>query len=287
MIRGGTGMKALQAENELLEHFKKELSRASEFYLGMALVTKGGLKLIRTSIERCLEKRGRGYVLFGVDLPTDPDAIQSLKALQSRHKENFEVRRFQPGTRFFHPKVSVFVKRNGAKAAIIGSSNLTGGGLGKNYEANVLLDDRRVVQTFQDYFEEHFQGAHARRIDQRWLDQYRRLWIERKKTEQRQRRFREKARSLGQSPSKVLNGVKGHVFAFTGKIAGWPRKRILYPRVERRGGEVAKSIGSAECLVHAEILGGRKTTRKLVKARQMNIPIITEEQFLKLMGSKA
>jgi NAD-dependent DNA ligase len=35
--------------------------------------------------------------------------------------------------------------------------------------------------------------------------------------------------------------------------------------------------------VHAELLGGRKTTRKLVKARQMNIPIITEEQFLKLM----
>ena len=69
-------------------------------------------------------------MLFGVDLPTDPDAIRSLKAnFKVRHKENFEVRRFQPGTRFFHPKVSVFVKRNGTKTAIIGSSNLTGGGL--------------------------------------------------------------------------------------------------------------------------------------------------------------
>ena len=114
-------MKALQAENELLEHFKKDLSRASEFYLGMALVTKGGLKLVRASIERCLERRGRGYVLFGVDLPT---AIQSLKALQSRHKENFEVRHFQPGTQFLHPKVSVFVKRNGAKVGC--SANLQG-----------------------------------------------------------------------------------------------------------------------------------------------------------------
>jgi BRCT domain type II-containing protein len=45
----------------------------------------------------------------------------------------------------------------------------------------------------------------------------------------------------------------------------------------------ARGIGSAECLVHAEILGGRKTTGKLVKARQMNIPIITEEQFLSLI----
>jgi HKD family nuclease len=280
-------MKALQAENELLECFTTELGRASEFYLGMALVTKSGLKLILPSIERSLERQGHGQVLFGIDLPTDPDAIQSLCALQIRHKDNFEVRRFQPGKRFFHPKVSVFVGRTGAKTAIIGSSNLTGGGLSENHETNVFLNDRRIIQTFLDYFEEHFQGAHARSVNQRWLDQYRQLWIERKRTEQRQRRLREKARSLDKPPSNVPSRIKGHVFAFTGKIAGWPRKRILYPRVERRGGRVAKSIGSAECLVHAEILGGRKTTRKLAKARQMNIPIITEEQFLRLVGRKA
>jgi HKD family nuclease len=276
-------MKALQTENELLKHFTKELAGASEFCLGFALITKGGLKLVVASIERCIERRGHGKVLFGIDLPTDPDAIQSLRALQVRHKGNFEVRRFQSGTRFFHPKISIFVKGNGTKTAIIGSSNLTGGGLSTNYESNVLLDDRRLVQEFQDNFEEHFEGAHARRVDERWLEQYRQLWIERKKTEQRQRRLREKARTLGKLPSNAPSRIKGHVFAFTGRIAGWPRKRILYPRVERRGGLVAKSIGSAECLVHAEILGGRTTTRKLMNARQMNIPIITEEQFLRLM----
>lgn len=282
-------MKVLQAENELLERFKTELARASKFYLGMALVTKGGLKLVLSSIERCLEKRGHGQVLFGIDLPTDPDAIQSLRALQTRYKGNFEVRRFQPGKRFFHPKISAFVGRTGARTAIIGSSNLTGGGLLENYETNVFLNNRRVAQKFIDYFEEHFQGAHARRADQRWLDQYRQLWIERKKIEQRQRRLREKAHSLGTPPSNVPNRIKGHVFAFTGRIAGWPRKK-LYPYVEHRGGRLAmtaRGIGSAECLVHAEVLGGRKITRKLLKARQMNIPIITEEQFLSLMRRKA
>src|SRR5450759_5378658 len=150
-------MKALQAENELLERFKTELARASKFYLGMALVTQSGLERVLPSMERSLERRGRGYVLFGIDLPTDPDAIQSLCTLQIRHKENFEVRRFQPGERFFHPKVSVFVGRTGAKTAIVGSSNLTGGGLSENHETNVFLNDRRVVQKFLDYFEEHFQ----------------------------------------------------------------------------------------------------------------------------------
>ncbi len=280
-------MKALQGENDVVKQFTKELAGAAEFYLGMALVTKSGLKLVLPAIERCLEKRGCGHILFGVDLPTDPDAIDSLKTLQTSHQENFTVRRFQPGARFFHPKVSVFVKRNGKKTAIIGSSNLTGGGLSGNYEANVLLDSPTIVQKFQDYFDEQFQGAHARRVDQRWLDQYRQLWIERRKIEQRQRKLREDARSLGQLPRNAPSRIKGHAFAFTGRIDGWPRNRILYPRVQRRGGIVAKTVGSAECLVHAEILGGRKSTRKLVGARKMNIPIITEEQFLKLMGVKS
>lgn len=283
-------MKSLQSENELLERFTTELARASNFYFGMALVTKTGLELVRPSIERCLERRGHGQLLFGVDLPTDPDAIQSLFELQSRHKESFEVRRFQPGKRFFHPKVSVFVSRAGAKTAIIGSSNLSGGGLSENHETNVFLSDRRIVQNFLDYFEEHFQGAHAKRVDRRWLDQYRHLWIERKKAEQRQRVLREKARHLGAAPSNLPNRIRGHVFAFTGKIAEWPREKKLYPYVEQRGGRLAKTaytIGTAECLVHAEIMGGKQSTQKLVKARQMRIPIITEEQFFKLARKKA
>ena len=48
-------LKALQAENELLKHFRKELARASEFYLGMALVTKGGLKLILARLSGALK----------------------------------------------------------------------------------------------------------------------------------------------------------------------------------------------------------------------------------------
>jgi len=282
-------MEALQAEGELLKRFKADLERASEFRLGMALVTESGLDLIHRSIERCLKRGGYGCVLFGVDLPTEPAAIESLYTIQTQHKQNFELRRFEPGRTFFHPKFSIFVGRAGAMTAIIGSSNLTGGGLGENYETNVLLDDRKVVRQFLDYFEEQFQGAHARRVDQRWLGQYRQLWAERKKAEQRQRTLREKARDLGGPLANIPNRIKGHVFAFTGKIADWPRHARLYPYVERHGGRVvekAGAMGLAEFLVHGEILGGRESTQKLVRARQLNIPIITEEEFLKLAGIK-
>ena len=281
-------MKALQAQGELLKRFKADLERASQFRLGMALVTKSGLDLIHRSIERCLKQGGYGYVLFGVDLPTEPAAIEILYTIQTQHKENFELRRFEPGRTIFHPKFSIFVGQTGTVTAIIGSSNLTEGGLSKNYETNVFLDDRKVVQQFLDYFEEQFQGAHARPVDQRWLGQYREHWAEREKAEQRQRTLREKARDLGGPPANIPNRIKGHVFAFTGKIANWPRPR-LYRYIEQHGGQFAKKaggMGSAECLVHAEILGGRESTQKLLKAHQLKIPIITEEQFLKLAGIK-
>ena len=274
-------MKALQAEGELLKQFKTEIAKASRCCFGMALVTRRGVDLLQPSIERLLRRGGHASVLFGIDLPSEPGAIESLCALQDQHSQTFELRWFQPGRTFFHPKLSIFERHTGVKTAIIGSSNMTGGGLSSNYETNVFLDESKVVQQLLDYFEEHFQGAHARRVDQDWLDQYQRLWAQRKTVEEQRRKFQEKARDLGRPPRNIPRGIKGHVFAFTGRIAGWPRDDKLYPYVERHGGSVAAKAGamnSAECLVHAEILGGRKSTLKLVKARARRIPIITEEQ---------
>lgn len=136
-------------------------------------------------------------MLFGVDLPTEPAAVEILREIEAQHGQTFKLRRFQSGRTFFHSKISIFSRKAGTTAALIGSSNLTEGGLSTNYETNVLLDDRRVLRRFIDYFDEHFEGAHARSVDNKWLDQYKRLWSERQKVERRQRELRNKARKLG------------------------------------------------------------------------------------------
>jgi HKD family nuclease len=280
---------ALQSEGALVKLLKTELSRARKFCFGMALITQNGLDLISSSMESCLEAGGRGRVLFGIDLPTEPAAIENLCTIQRKYKRGFELRRFQSGRTFFHPKLSIFTRQDATKAAVIGSSNLTGGGLSTNYETNVFLDDRKVVIQLLEYFDEHFLGAHSRPVSQRWLDQYHQLWTERKKAEQDQRKLRDKAARIGGLPANVPKQIQGHVFAFTGAIAGWPRKRKLYPRVERLGGRIVKkaaAMGSVQCLVHAEILSGRKSTQKLEVAHRKKIPIITEEQFFKLARLK-
>src|SRR5580704_17017650 len=130
--RKDSPMKVLQSEGLLLRQFKAELGKASKFYLCMALVTKSGLDLIDSSITQCLKNGGAGYVLFGLDLPTEPAAIEKLMKLEARYPRNFHVRRFQSGRTFFHSKLSIFVQRNRKMNAILGSSNLTGGGLNGN-----------------------------------------------------------------------------------------------------------------------------------------------------------
>ena len=55
----------------------------------------------------------------------------------------------------------------------------------------------------------------------------------------------------------------------------WPRDAKLYPYVKRHGGRIAETagaMGSANCLVHGEILGGRKNTRKSRESSPIEYP---------------
>jgi HKD family nuclease len=239
--RWRNGMRVLLERGEVLRELTSRISRSSQFSLGTALISQSGLDLVCASIEDCLNRGGKGQLLFGVDLPSEPAAIRRLSEIQKNHKENFILRRFEPGRTFFHPKISIFVAKK--KTAILGSSNLTAGGLDTNYETNILIDQPRVVNQLLDYFNEHFLGAHSKPVDHRWLSDYEQLWKKRKQIEHQQRKLREKARNLGRPPANVPKQIKGHAFAFTGAIAGWPRERKLYPRIERLGGIVARKAG--------------------------------------------
>lgn len=85
-------------------------------------------------------------VIFGVAFSqTDPDLIDSLV----RVKNAFVATRFDRGT--FHPKLYCFRSKDQA-AAIVGSANFTGGGLGRNSEAAVALSGRSDDRLFRDLF---------------------------------------------------------------------------------------------------------------------------------------
>jgi HKD family nuclease len=286
-------VKTLLYENETVDEFCDQLSRARTFDFAFGLLSHNGLSELKDDLIKCLKGGGYGRVLVGADMPTHPEAIRWLRKLEAEYKDHLVLRRFQSGKgHMFHVKLAIFESRTGKQTAILGSSNLTGGGLLGNYEANLLLDSRPIVGELLDYFEEQFAGAYARRIDDIWFDNYLKWWKERARAERRLRQIRERIRKLPAKrtlPKTLPKRIKGSVLAFTGKIDGWPREARLYPTIRRFGGRIvlkADSIKSADCLVHGQILLRNQTTKKLGGARRYNIPTITEDEFFDILANE-
>ncbi len=282
-------IKALLYENELQDQYRKSLRGTAEFSLGMALITTSGLGKHADALIAILKRGGHGRILVGIDLPTDPDAIQTLCDWTEEFEGRLQLRVFQStGNSIFHPKLSLFKSAKGQWSAIVGSANLTHGGLVENYEASLFVDDRVAVARLLEFFDENFKGGHSRQVDAKWLQRYRVVFQARQGAMKALKRAREKARHLRAKPPQskpIPKRVRGYTFAFTGRITDWPREAELYPYVRKLGGDIAdrpKSMGRTDCLVHGNILGGRKSTLKLDAATRFDIPIITHEEFFKL-----
>jgi HKD family nuclease len=281
--------KMLMYESELLERVRASIRQAKEFAFGMALISRSGLDLIEQDLRGCLERRGGGRILIGIDLPTEPEAIERLYKLQQEFLSQLQIRIFQSSPRrFFHPKLSVFRSRQGQLTAIVGSANLTNGGLVENYEVSTFIDEQFAARACLAFFDENFKGGYARRVDSTWLDRYKSVFDQRLKARKaferaRRRALRLRARRIASKP--LPPRIRGYKFGFTGKIEDWPRDSKLYPFIRRQGGAIAakpSALHDAACLVHGEILGGKKSTRKLAAAEGFDIPVISPEAFFKI-----
>jgi HKD family nuclease len=256
------------------------------------LITQGGLSLIEADLKRLLARGGEIQVLVGTDMATDPDAVEALLALQERHADRMTVRRFASGpSQIFHPKVWTFSPRSVPGVAIVGSSNLTAGGLKCNLEANVLVHSASVVRELEGFFDELFEGGRARQIDKAWLDSYRELWKLQRTARMKLDRIQKKVKAIRTRravKTTVPTRIQKHSFAFTGGIYGWPRQSILYPTIKQYGGEVREfgGLNEAECLVHGDTRNDRQTTRKLREARRAGIDIISESDFFRILNNE-
>jgi len=92
------------------------------------------------AFEAFLRRGGTFRLLVGLDAVTDRRALEVLRDAARKYDPHFEVRVFkseQPG--LFHPKVVRTVRDDGAGCLIVGSGNLTPGGLRGNVEAYSVL----------------------------------------------------------------------------------------------------------------------------------------------------
>jgi len=116
-----------------------------------AWCNRGGIEgLLHDSVFKEFFKRGGSYrLIVGVDSITDEDALIELKSLADLHGG------FRPGVllhaqsgSMFHPKFSWFTSGDDLKT-VVGSGNMTLGGLRKNWEVSVFSEFNGVEAASQ------------------------------------------------------------------------------------------------------------------------------------------
>ena len=75
--------------------------------------------------------------------------------------------------------------------------------------------------------------------------------------------------------SQTLSGM---TFVITGSLIHYASRNELKDEIEQRGGKVAGSVTSkTTCLINNDVTS---TSSKNKKAKELNVPILSEEQFL-------
>jgi len=139
-----------------------------------AFATRDGVDhLIEDKIVHDLMNGGGEIdLVVGVDAVTDRATLERMQELEE-HNTNFRPRVFwNESGGLFHPKVSDFGLANGGRIVIVGSGNLTPGGLMGNFEAYTVIkadrDDEIDIGALEEFLDRHVDGI--RRIDEEVLN---------------------------------------------------------------------------------------------------------------------
>ena len=82
-------------------------------------------------------------------------------------------------------------------------------------------------------------------------------------------------------PEKTAGAIDGKTFVVTGKLAHYKNRDELKAVIERNGGKVVGSIsGKTDYLINNDV---NSTSSKNASAKKLNIPIISEEDFLAML----
>lgn len=106
-----------------------------------AFATKSGIDiLLRDSVFESLLDRGEYSLIVGIDEITNLASLETLSEIKVANP-NLTVKAFDHNNRgsLFHPKLSYFKNQDQSGTLIVGSGNLTLGGLRRNREAFSLL----------------------------------------------------------------------------------------------------------------------------------------------------
>lgn len=129
---------------KLSEKLKDKLKDADEIWVAVALINLEGLNYILKNLKLTC----RQNYIIGIDLPTDPKALELLNRLQ--HKTDLIVSIYTDKNNF-HPKLYL-ISTKGKFSAFVGSANCTNGGLSNNVELTTFIQDNNIGNQLLKWF---------------------------------------------------------------------------------------------------------------------------------------
>src|SRR3989338_7879449 len=127
----------------------QELRNANSAKMVVAFLKYSGVKVIEKSLDNCLKNNGNVEIIAGLDFKTtDPQSMHYFIQLQ---KQVTNLKFYCYGDKdenktdiVFHPKIYLFEKGQ-ETTGIVGSTNLTRGGLLTNFEVNVVIKETKPL----------------------------------------------------------------------------------------------------------------------------------------------
>lgn len=138
----------------IAEVIKSELLESSKVNIAVAFLRKSGIDQIFKALDYALTKNNaKVEIIVGLDFKTtDYSALLTLEEIGSKYSGFnyycFGDKRDNFNDLIFHPKIYLFsneLHSNRKYTSIIGSSNLTGGGLSSNFEVNAVFREIKPV----------------------------------------------------------------------------------------------------------------------------------------------
>lgn len=152
----------------MMEHIVKALDseilhcikNAKSISVAAALTNSYGVDLLSNASKTCFVR-----VVAGVNLPTPVDVLCSLR---NKYKNNARI---WMDKAFFHPKVYLFVLKDGTKIGFIGSGNFTSGGMKENIEMAYKVTAPSECDELQKWFDDIFDKSSE--ISDTFINNYR------------------------------------------------------------------------------------------------------------------
>ena len=131
------------------------LEQASDVRIATAFATGAGVSRLLDPFKRVLSGGGALQVVYGMDFRiTNPEAMDAFRSLADEYPDSVKHYAYPKWdlhvSQTFHPKLYICTASTESAHVLLGSSNLTTGGLWENFEANAVIEGTATEAVIQE-----------------------------------------------------------------------------------------------------------------------------------------